>query len=76
MASHTQPRFIIRSADGSTFYLTVNVWTFDPSDEHSQSPARLKGDIQNTFNANFGAAPLQAVQVPNQDSVAFAAMIT
>jgi hypothetical protein len=76
MASHTQPRFIIRSADGLTFYLTVTVWTFDPGDAGSPNPKALRDNIQGRFEALIGVAPLQAVQVPDQDAVAFAAMAT
>jgi hypothetical protein len=80
----SQPQFIIKSADGKVFYLTVSVWAYEPGATGHSKPdvaaqqAAATQAVVNKFS-QLAATPannLVAVQVPVDDAHAYMAMIT
>jgi hypothetical protein len=84
MARNTEPRFIIQSADGTTYYLTVQVWTYQaavdgtvPNNSPPRAANQLRNDVEGKFNQLAQPANLlKAVLVPVGDAVTYDAMMT
>jgi hypothetical protein len=73
----SQPQFIIKSADGTVYYLTVSLWIYEPGTPGSADPTAAR-QVKEKFD-KLAADPanlLQAVRVPDLGHKAYTAMIT
>lgn len=73
----SQPQFIIKSDDGTIYYLTLSVWAYEPGATGNTDQTTAAAAIQKKFNDLVATQPnLTAVQMPDKDAQMYMAMIT